>query len=145
MALWVIGYGIVQASAPAWIKKAGAQAASRSAFHWVAILTLLAASIATLVQLDQFIVITIIAGLLIYGVIFAMNSALHSYLILAFTEDNNVAADVGFYYMANAGGRLLGTLASGLSYYYGGLTACLWISAVMLLIATLLTADLKNQ
>lgn len=145
MALWVMGYGIVQASAPAWIKKAGARAASRSAFHWVAILTLLAASIATLVQLDQFIVITIITGLLIYGVVFAMNSALHSYLILAFTEDDDVAANVGFYYMANAGGRLLGTLASGLSYYYGGLTACLWISAVMLLIATLLTADLKNQ
>ncbi|MEN8755283.1 MAG: organoarsenical effux MFS transporter ArsJ [Akkermansiaceae bacterium] len=145
MALWVIGYGIIQASAPALIKKANPTQASRSALLWVFLLTLLAAAIATLIQLEIAIVTTIIAGLLIYGVIFAMNSALHSYLILAFTEDDDVAANVGFYYMANATGRLLGTLASGLSYYYGGLTACLWTSAAMLLLATLLTARLPRK
>lgn len=144
MALWVVGYGIVQASAPAWIKKADPISASKSAFRWVFILTILAATIATLVQYDQFVLITIIAGLLIYGIVFAMNSALHSYLILAFTADDDVATNVGFYYMANAGGRLLGTLSSGLSYYYGGLSACLWVSAGMLLIATLLTARLQK-
>lgn len=145
MALWVIGYGIIQASAPALIKKANPAQASRSALLWVFLLTLLAAAIATLIQLEIAVVTTIIAGLLIYGVIFAMNSALHSYLILAFTEDDDVAANVGFYYMANATGRLLGTLASGLSYYFGGLTACLWTSAAMLLLATLLTARLPRK
>ncbi|MDA7935392.1 MFS transporter, partial [Akkermansiaceae bacterium] len=84
-------------------------------------------------------------GLFLYGVVFAMNSALHSYLILAFTTDDDVASNVGFYYMANAAGRLLGTLASGLSYYYGGLTACLWVSAAMLALATLLTLRLPRH
>ena len=145
MALWVIGYGFIQASAPALIRKAGTTHASRAALIWVFVLTLLAAAIATLIQLEIAIVTTIIVGLLIYGVVFAMNSALHSYLILAFTEDDDVAANVGFYYMANAAGRLIGTLASGLSYYYGGLPACLWVSAAMLAIATLLTARLPRH
>ena len=145
MALWVIGYGIIQASAPALIRKANPAQASRSALLWVFILTLTATAIALLIQFNVAVVTTIIAGLFIYGVIFAMNSALHSYLILAFTEDDDVATNVGFYYMANAGGRLIGTLSSGLSYYYGGLTACLWVSAGMLLIATFLTARLKKR
>ena len=144
MALWVIGYGMVQASAPKWIKNADPAGASKSAFRWVFILTLLAVTIATLVQLEQFVLMTIIAGLLLYGVVFAMNSAIHSYLILAFTEDDDVATNVGFYYMANAGGRLLGTLSSGISYYYGGLAACLWVSAVMLIIASTLTSKMSK-
>ncbi|MDB4320249.1 organoarsenical effux MFS transporter ArsJ [Akkermansiaceae bacterium] len=145
MALWVIGYGIIQASAPPLIRKAGTAHASRAALTWVFVLTLLAAAIATLIQFKIAVVTTIIVGLFLYGVVFAMNSALHSYLILAFTTDDDVASNVGFYYMANAAGRLLGTLASGLSYYYGGLTACLWVSAAMLALATLLTLRLPRH
>jgi len=145
MALWVIGYGIIQASAPALIRKASPAHASRAALTWVSLLTLLAAAIATLIQFEIAITTTIIAGLLLYGLVFAINSALHSYLILAFTTDDDVATNVGFYYMANATGRLLGTLTSGLAYYYGGLPACLWISAAMLALASLLTARLAHK
>jgi hypothetical protein len=76
--------------------------------------------------------VTLIGGLLLFGAVFALNSALHSYLILAFTKAERVTMDVGFYYMANAAGRLLGTLLSGLSYQLGGLPACLGTAAVML-------------
>ncbi len=72
-----------------------------------------------------------VAGLLAFGVVFALNSALHSYLILAFTSVDRVTMDVGFYYMANAAGRLLGTALSGLSYQVGGLPLCLGTAAVM--------------
>ncbi|MDB4544510.1 MFS transporter, partial [Akkermansiaceae bacterium] len=145
MALWVIGYGIVQASAPKFVKKSGAGPASKAAFAWGLILTVLAATIALFVQLDQFVRIAILGGLLIYGVVFAINSALHSYLILAFTDDDQVSLNVGFYYMANACGRLLGTLASGLSYHYGGLQTCLWVSATMLAITSYITIRLPRS
>ncbi|MEQ9126047.1 MAG: MFS transporter, partial [Alphaproteobacteria bacterium] len=72
-------------------------------------------------------------GLLVFGVVFALNSALHSYLILAFTQAERVTMDVGFYYMSNAAGRLLGTLLSGLSYEAGGLPLCLAAAAAMAL------------
>ena len=76
--------------------------------------------------------------LLVFGAVFAINSALHSYLILAFTQAERVTMDVGFYYMANAAGRLLGTLLSGLSYQLGGLPACLGTAAVMLVLSAIL-------
>ena len=79
--------------------------------------------------------LTILTGLGLFGMAFAVNSALHSYLILAFTPSDHVAVNVGFYYSANAGGRLLGTLLSGSLYQWGGLTACLIGSGVMLMLA----------
>jgi len=145
MATWVIGYGIVQASAPKFVKKSGAAHASKAAFVWGLILTLIAVTIALLVQLDQFVLYAVLGGLLIYGIVFAINSALHSYLILAFTDDDQVSLNVGFYYMANACGRLLGTLASGLSYHYGGLPACLWVSAAMLAVTSYITIRLPRN
>ena len=145
MAAWVIGYGIVQASAPKFVKKSGAAHASKAALVWGLILTLIAVAIALLVQLDQFVLYAVLGGLLIYGIVFAINSALHSYLILAFTDDDQVSLNVGFYYMANACGRLLGTLASGLSYHYGGLQACLWVSAAMLAVASYITIRLPRN
>lgn len=75
--------------------------------------------------------VAIVVGLAAFGVVFAMNSSIHSYMILAYTEAEDVSLNVGFYYMANAGGRLLGTLLSGWVYLQGGLQACLWCSAVL--------------
>ena len=75
--------------------------------------------------------VTLVAGLLVFGVVFAVNSSLHSYLILAFSKADRVTMDVGFYYMSNAAGRLVGTLLSGLSYQIGGLSLCLATAAAM--------------
>lgn len=81
-----------------------------------------------------------VGGLIVYGLVFAVNSSLHSYLILAYSEtDDDVALDVGFYYSANAMGRLIGTLLSGLLYLWGGLDGAMWGSAVFLLITWVLT------
>ena len=74
-----------------------------------------------------------------------MNSALHSYLILAYSDSDKAALNVGFYYMANAGGRLFGTLLSGLVYQWAGLSACLWTSTACVLIAVICTAALPRK
>jgi predicted MFS family arabinose efflux permease len=86
---------------------------------------------------------TLIGGLLLFGAVFALNSALHSYLILAFTRAERVTMDVGFYYMANAAGRLLGTLLSGVSYQLGGLPACLGTAAAMLVLSAVFARRLS--
>lgn len=134
MALWIIGYGAVQASAP---KVLGAAAhedavAKRLAVRWVGVLALIMASLAGVALLQGgWVVWAILGGLLVFGFVFALNSSLHSYLILAFTKADRVTMDVGFYYMSNAAGRLLGTLLSGLSYQLGGLALCLAVAACM--------------
>ena len=87
--------------------------------------------------------VTLVAGLLIFGAIFAVNSALHSYLILAFTREERVTMDVGFYYMANAAGRLLGTVLSGLTYQSGGLALMLGTAAVMVALSALAAGRLR--
>ena len=142
MAAWVIGYGIIQASAPKLIKH---ERPGRSAILWVGLLTLVTASLAAAVMNDFHPVVSIFVGLALFGIVFAINSALHSYLILAFTCDDQVALNVGFYYMANAWGRLVGTLLSGLMFLAGGLSACLWTSSIMLLAALLLTLPLHQS
>jgi predicted MFS family arabinose efflux permease len=83
--------------------------------------------------------LVVVAGLITFGVIFALNSAVHSYLILAYTDSDKVAMNVGFYYMANAGGRLIGTVLSGLLYQWYGLVGCLWASVGFVLAAGLLS------
>jgi hypothetical protein len=87
--------------------------------------------------------VSLVAGLLAFGVVFAVNSALHSYLILAFTKAERVTMDVGYYYMANAGGRLAGTLLSGLTYQVGGLTFMLGTATAMVAIAAVTAGFLK--
>ena len=82
--------------------------------------------------------------MLIFGIVFAFNSAVHSYLVLAYTEDDSVALNVGFYYMANSGGRLAGTVLSGLIFQLYGLVGCLWVSTVCVLLAELITLQLPN-
>ena len=86
---------------------------------------------------------TLVIGLLAFGAVFAVNSSLHSYLILSFTKAERVTMDVGFYYMANAAGRLLGTLLSGLSYQTGGLPLMLGAAAIMVALSALLVGFLK--
>jgi predicted MFS family arabinose efflux permease len=88
--------------------------------------------------------IILIAGLLTYGVVFAINSSIHSFLIVAFSKRDSVSTDVGFYYMANAAGRLAGIILSGLVYQQQGLAACLIISSLMVIISTILSAKITR-
>ena len=87
----------------------------------------------------------IVVGLIAFGVVFALNSAVHSYLILAYADGDKVAMNVGFYYMANAGGRLAGTVLSGLLYQWQGLEACLWASVAFVLAAGVLSLLLPSE
>ena len=136
MALWTIFYGLTQASAPAVIKRSadGLTAEVPAARLWSALLALvpviiiLALAANTPVRPD----IILVAGLAVFGAAFAINSSVHSYLILAYAGSEKAAEDVGFYYAANAAGRFTGTLLSGMLYQWGGLTACLAGSAIML-------------
>jgi hypothetical protein len=88
---------------------------------------------------------TIVLGLLVFGGIFAVNSALHSFLILSFTDTKRVTMDVGFYYMSNAAGRLIGTVLSGFTYQMGGLSLCLGTAAVMIGLSWLGTSQLRAK
>jgi MFS family permease len=138
MAIWIIGYGIVQASAPAIARKNGNVAKTASTtLAWGIALTVVTIAIAAGVQFEWNLTETILCGLILFGIVFAMNSALHSYLILAYSDSDKAALNVGFYYMANAGGRLFGTLLSGLVYQWRGLSGCMWTSSLCVLIAAL--------
>ncbi|WP_125719400.1 organoarsenical effux MFS transporter ArsJ [Pseudoalteromonas rubra] len=143
MACWVIAYGLVQANAPKLLGKQ--RSSSQQAFIWVALLTLIPAVIALALWSQWYTQVSIIAGLLIFGAVFAINSSLHSFLIVHYADADGVSMDVGFYYMANAMGRLAGTILSGLAYQYGGLVSCLLISSALLLLATLLTHGLQRH
>lgn len=140
MAAWVIGYGFVQAAAPKFIRNSNPR---HAVVNWASALVVITALIAFFIQLNLYPMASILIGLGLFGFAFAVNSAVHSYLILAFTTNDQVALNVGFYYMANAWGRLIGTLLSGLMYLWGGLPACLWTSAIMIGIATLLSLPLR--
>ena len=88
--------------------------------------------------------LVVVGGLMLFGIVFAFNSAVHSYLVLAFTDDDKVALNVGFYYMANSGGRLAGTVLSGLVYQIFGLVGCLWVSMLFVLGAALVSLKLPE-
>ena len=145
MGLWVIGYGIVQGSAPA-LRRSWGQTRSPGASavqFWSALLTAIPALIA--IALWRQVAdpgLAVVAGLTAFGVVFAMNSSIHSYMVLAYSDGEAVSLDVGFYYMANAAGRLLGTLLSGAIFLIGGLQACLWCSALMVGLAWLFSLKL---
>ena len=153
LALWTIGYGIVQSSIPAFIKRSkdGLSLEILSSKGWVILLvfTQLIILIISIIfdfktlGLDTFIVI----GLLVFGILFAINSALHSYLILAYSSENNITEDVGFYYSANALGRFFGTLLSGLLFQIFGISGCIAGSFVFLIFCLVSTLNLsiKNK
>ena len=146
LAAWVIGYGIVQAAAPKLLdRKAGAVAGARHAQVWGVALALVSAALALALQFDFHPAASVLIGLAAFGAVFAINSSVHSYLILAYTDSDKVALNVGFYYMANACGRLLGTLLSGVMYLLGGLTGCLWVSTALVALAAALTWLLPNR
>lgn len=142
MAAWVIGYGVVQASAPGLLGLKQHAPGARSAQVWAVLLMLVPAGIALALAQGWDAGTVLVVGLLVFGVVFAVNSALHSYLILAYADHDKVALKVGFYYMANAGGRLAGTVLSGWSYQQYGLEGCLWLSAAFVLAALLLSLRL---
>ncbi|BAZ39727.1 multidrug-efflux transporter [Calothrix sp. NIES-4101] len=146
LACWVIGYGIIQSLAPTLIKRfgSGRPPQANTVQFWTFILTIVPAAIAIGLQLGLPGNLVIVAGLMLFGVVFAFNSAVHSYLVLAFTDDDKVALNVGFYYMANSGGRLAGTVLSGLIYQFYGLIGCLWTSMFFVLAAALVTLKLPN-
>mgnify|MGYP003133561958 CR=1 FL=1 len=135
LAVWVIGYGIVQSFAPRFLGR-GDRAVDEvtAAQRWALVLTAVSVAIAVFVALDVAVTVTIVGGLIVFGVVFAMNSSLHSFLVLVFADDDDVALDVGFYYSANAAGRLVGTLLSGVLYLWGDLAAALWGSAVFVVL-----------
>jgi predicted MFS family arabinose efflux permease len=143
LAAWVIGYGIVQSSAPRLLA-AGGRASDEVAAtrRWGVVLAVVSAAIAALVLADVARTVAIVGGLIVFGAVFAMNSALHSFLVLAYASDDEVALDVGFYYSANAAGRLVGTLLSGLLFLIGDLSAALWGSTVFVVVTWLLTLRL---
>lgn len=129
LAAWVIGYGAVQTAAPRLVGR-DRIAAARA---WALVLAVVAGLIAGAVQLDIAVTAAVVGGLVVFGVVFAVNSSLHSYLVLAYSQsDDDVAMDVGFYYSANAAGRLIGTFLSGVLYLWGGLGGALWGSAAFL-------------
>ena len=141
LALWIIGYGIVQSLAPSLIKSSedGHSKELKYASAWMVILCLVTFAITLAMELQFHITSSLLIGLAIFGFCFAVNSALHSYLILNFSNADNVALSVGFYYSANAAGRLLGTLLSGIAYQITGLTGALAVALSMLIIATVFT------
>ncbi len=146
IALWVIGYGGVQSIAPRITGRAsGLLPDGRTAFGWALALTLVPALIALALMGDIAPQWSLLGGLLLFGVLFAINSSLHSYLIVSYAQREGVSLDVGFYYMANAMGRLVGTVLSGWVYQVAGLTACLWISAAFLALATVIALGLPRR
>jgi predicted MFS family arabinose efflux permease len=135
LAAWTIGYGFVQAIAPSLVQRS-ADGLSRevpAARYWAALLVAIPVGLAVILQSDASRPdLWVVAGLAMFGLPFAVNSSLHSYLILAYAGSKKAAEDVGFYYAANAVGRLIGILLSGALYQVGGMTACLIGSAAML-------------
>jgi MFS family permease len=144
MAAWIIGYGAVQALTPRILARSGHASDARAAQVWGFVLAAVPAAIYGAVRAGAPAETTVVIGLGVFGVAFAVNSALHSYLILAYSRSEDVALNVGFYYMANAGGRLVGTVLSGLVYQYAGLGGCLLTAAAMVTLAATLALLLPD-
>ncbi len=145
LALWVIGYGAVQAFAPHLTgKKQGQVPGVFAALGWAMALCAIPAGIAIGMVFLPSLLWVLLIGLMIFGAVFAVNSSLHSYLIVSMAGRDGVSLDVGFYYMANAMGRLIGTVLSGFVYQIGGLDACLWVSSVFLVATVFITAWLHH-
>ncbi|WP_293935760.1 organoarsenical effux MFS transporter ArsJ [Iodobacter sp.] len=136
-AAWVIAYGIVQSLAP---RLTGKHPDGKSALRWALPLAMIPAAIALGLSEPR----VLLLGLAVFGVLFAINSSLHSYLIVSYAKEDGASLDVGFYYMANAMGRLISTVLSGWVYQSAGLTACLWISAAFVALAALISLALPT-
>jgi hypothetical protein len=146
LALWVIGYGIIQAGVPEILRTFGSgnSVDGGSARRWAFVLVAIPVGLVIALRFGVAPGTALIVGLAIFGVAFAINSAVHSYLVLAYTDEDSVALNVGFYYMANACGRLLGTLLSGVVFEFAGFQGCLWGSAALVLTAAVLSLKLSH-
>lgn len=146
MALWVIGYGFVQGMAPNILKywTKGASPGGRTATNVSIILAFVMIIITLLFGLNINPAYSVTIGLIIFGCVFALNSSVHSFLVLDYAHGDKAAASVGFYYMANATGRLVGTLLSGLLFQFGGVLWALIGSALFLVISSTITAKLRD-
>lgn len=146
LAAWIIGYGLVQSFAPHITGRAtGRLPDGRSASAWAVLLAMVPATMAALLVYGVPAAWVLIVGLTVFGVLFALNSALHSYLIVSYASEDGVSLDVGFYYMANAMGRLLGTVLSGWVFQRWGLAACLAISAALIAVAAAVSVALPRS
>ena len=149
LAAWVIFYGLVQSLAPNIIQFKQNIAHNKStasiACIWALALTLVTAIIALLLVMGLPTTLTLVVGLFIFGAVFAVNSSLHSYLIVSYAKEDGASMDIGFYYMANALGRLIGTILSGWVYQQAGLTMCLWVSTFFVALAAMLSIGLPKQ
>ena len=136
MAAWTIFYGFVQTITPKILMKD--KLFSTQTKIWAGLLCLIPILLVALNSyLKEYSVYNVMFLLFIFGFVFAINSSIHSFLILNYTNKDRVTLDVGFYYMSNAFGRLIGTLLSGLAFEYGGLTSCLLVTAILLLLNSL--------
>ncbi|HEX5792684.1 MAG TPA: organoarsenical effux MFS transporter ArsJ [Rheinheimera sp.] len=149
LALWVIGYGAVQSMAPLLTgTKAGNTARlpdGGTLTLWALLLCAIPAAIAVALAQQWQAEAALLGGLLLFGAVFAVNSSLHSYMIVSMAKSDGVSLDVGFYYMANAMGRLIGTVLSGWLYQQEGLAACLWLSSAMLVATVLVSCLLPKR
>lgn len=146
LAAWIIGYGIVQSIAPHVTgRRSGRLPDGRAAFVWALALATIPAAMAILLAQDAPAQTVLVAGLTIFGVLFAINSSMHSYLIVSYAAEDGVSLDVGFYYMANAMGRLLGTVLSGWLFQSYGLAMCLTVSAGLVAAAALVSLFLPRH
>ena len=145
LALWVIFYGVIQAAAPKITQKIPPDHARSRLLLWgftLGMVTLLTTGIVHFLPASTTL---LIVGLFIFGGIFAINSSIHSYLIVAYARDNGASMDVGFYYMANAAGRLVDIILSGVIYQHYGLTACLMVSSVFVIATLTVSAYLPSS
>lgn len=146
MALWVIGYGLIQGVAPSITQKVHqGMPGGREAVIWALLLTFVTGLIALGLHYDRYPLLIIIIGLLVFGTVFAVNSSLHSYLIVHYSKAEGVSLDIGFYYMANAMGRLVGTILSGWVFQRYGLSACMWVSFLFLVLTCLISLKLPQR
>jgi predicted MFS family arabinose efflux permease len=140
LAVWVMGYGVIQGMAPKITGSKSEQAPDgKTAIVWAIALAAVTGLIAYSVQQQWHPEIAIIGGLMLFGAVFAVNSSLHSYLIVSYAKGDGVSLDVGFYYMANAMGRLIGTILSGWVFQLWGFAACLWVSFAFLTLTSIIS------
>jgi predicted MFS family arabinose efflux permease len=143
---WIIGYGIVQSIAPIITRtQSGKLPDGKTALSWALVLAFIPAIIALALMNDFNPTWSLMAGLTVFGVLFAINSSLHSYLIVSYANEDGVSLDIGFYYMANALGRLIGTVLSGWLFQVAGLEACLWVSSAFIALAALMSLALPKN
>ena len=151
LAVWTIAYGVIQAIAPSLVRKSkdGLSCEVPAARLWGLVLAAVPAMLIGVLEFGDALPVSpqtiVVVGLTIFGLPFAVNSSLHSYLILAYAGSKKAAEDVGFYYAANAAGRLMGTLLSGALYQAGGLTACLLGSFIMLSVCSVISLALPAR